>query len=95
MRSLELIYKAIDEINAQNPDAPPVSKSPDTLLLDAKGGVDSLTLVNLVVAIEQVVFDETGKSIALADESIFTSAENPFQSVGSLASYLDNLTAAA
>jgi acyl carrier protein len=95
MRSLELIYKAVDEINAQNPDAPPVSKSPDTLLLDAKGGVDSLTLVNLVVAIEQIVFDETGKSITLADESIFSSADNPFQSVGSLAAYLDNISAVA
>jgi len=91
MRSIELVYKAVDEVNAQNPSSPPVEKSPETRLLDSQGGVDSLTLVNLVVAIEQIVFDETGQSIALADESIFSSSDNPLKSIGSLASHLDAL----
>jgi acyl carrier protein len=67
MHALQLIYKAVDEVNTQNPDAPQIVKSPDTTLLDSKNGIDSLMLVNLVVAIEQVVYDQTSKSVSVAN----------------------------
>jgi acyl carrier protein len=91
MHALELIYKAVDEVNAQNPEAPQIAKSAETTLLDSKGGIDSLALLNLVVAIEQVVFDETKKSVSVADESVFSSPENPLRTIGSLATRLDEL----
>lgn len=91
MRALELIYKAVDEVNAQNPGAPQIVKSADTSLLDSRGGIDSLMLVNLVVAIEQFVFDETNKSVTVADESVFSSPDNPLRTIGSLAERLESL----
>lgn len=93
MRSLELVYKAIDEVNAQNPDAPQIEKGPETALLEEGSGVDSLALVNLVVAIEQVVYDETGESISVAEESVVSSTDSPFRTVGTLADHLERLIA--
>ena len=66
--SLELVYTAVDQVNSHIVNGPSIVKAPDTLLLDADGGVDSLTLVNLIAALEQLVFDETGKIIVIADE---------------------------
>ena len=95
MQALEFVYKAVDEVNDQNPDGPQIVKSVETPLLDAQGGIDSLTLVNLVVAIEQIVFDVTGKSISVADESVFSSPDNPLRTIGGLAARLDSLIANA
>lgn len=87
---IALIYSAIDEVNAQFDDQPPIPKSPDTVLL-GESGVDSLTLVNLTVAIEQQVQSKTGRSIVIIDESTFALAESPFETVGALAKYLKGL----
>lgn len=91
--SLEIIYQAINQVNEQNDNVDKIEKSPETALLGAGSTVDSLTLVNLVVAIEQLVFDRSSKSITLVDESVFSSPENPLSTVGSLAKYLDKLMA--
>ena len=89
--SLSLIYTAIDQVNEQLVDQPKIPKSPETPLLDSESGIDSLALVNLLVAVEQLVFDQTGTTIVIADESILTSEENPLRSIGSLAARLDSI----
>jgi len=89
--SLNLIYTAVDQVNVQISQGPKILKDPNTPLLDAKSGIDSLTLVNLVVALEQLVFDKTGKTIVIADESVFSSPSNPFRTLRTLADHLDIL----
>lgn len=89
--SLEIIYDAIDQVNAQDENSAKITKSPDTPLLGSGSTVDSLALVNLVVAIEQLVSDHANKSITLVDESVFSSPDNPLSTVGSLARYLEKL----
>jgi acyl carrier protein len=92
-KSLELVYAAVDQVNAQAADDAKIVKDPSTALLDGDGGVDSLALVNLVVALEQLVFDETEQSIAIVDEDVYSSPESPFRTLGSLAAYLEKLLA--
>lgn len=89
--TLALLYTAVDQVNAQTLDTAKIKKSPDTLLLDAAGGINSLALVNLVVALEQLIYDRTGKSITIADETILSLPDNPFRTLGSLATHLDPL----
>jgi acyl carrier protein len=89
--SLALVYTAVDQVNAQIVNGPRIVKAPDTLLLDAEGGVDSLALVNLIAALEQLVLDETGKTIVIADETIYSAPTNPLRSLGTLAAYIDTL----
>ncbi len=92
-RSLALVYQAVDQVNAQSVDGQKILKDPSTPLLDSQGGIDSLALVNLVVAIEQIVFDRTEKSITIVDEDVYSSPDTPFRTLGSLAAYLDKMIA--
>lgn len=87
---LELVYAAIDEVNALSDDIQ-IPKSEATMLIDEAGGIDSLALVHLLTAIEQAVQSHTGRVIVMADEKVFELPENPFQTVGSLAKYLQTL----
>ena len=90
-KALELVYAAVDQVNAQAIDDTKIVKDPATPLLDGDGGVDSLALVNLVVALEQIVFDETGDTIAIVDEDVYSSPDSPFRTLGSLAAHLEKL----
>jgi acyl carrier protein len=92
-KALEFVYQAVDHVNAQSANGQKILKDPGTPLLDSQGGIDSLALVNLVVALEQIVFDETEKSITIADEDVYSSPDTPFRTLGSLAAYLDKMIA--
>ena len=89
MNSLDLIYEAIDVVNEQILVGPKIGKTADTVLLGEEGTVDSLSLVNLVVAVEELVADRLGQTITLVDEETFTDESRPLATVGSLASLVD------
>ena len=89
MPSLDLVYEAIDLVNEQILTGPKIGKTTDTVLLGEDGAIDSLSLVNLVVAVEELVADRLGKSITLVDEETFTDESRPLATVGSLASLVD------
>jgi acyl carrier protein len=76
----QLIYSCIDELNATLEKK--IVKSEDTVLV---GEIDSITLVSLIVAIE----DKTGKTIA--DDRAMSRRTSPFLSVGALIEYVDEL----
>ena len=83
-----VIFEVIEEINSQLSDELQLKKSEKTVLFGRDGNLDSLGLVNLLVAIEQnieVVFDV---NITIADERAMSQKHNPFGTVGSLADYI-------
>jgi D-alanine--poly(phosphoribitol) ligase subunit 2 len=88
--TLELVYAAIDEVNSQTVDGA-IEKSPDTSLLGGDQGMDSLTFVNLIVALEEQIHSRTGKSVVLVDENSMSLQEHPFRTVASLADYVGRL----
>ena len=90
---LALVYAAIDEVNAQSADAVAIAKTPDTRLLGGSQGVDSLTFVNLVVALEEKIQDSLGHSVVLVDEDSMALQEHPFRTVGTLAEYVEKIIA--
>ena len=61
------------------------------LRLGRGGALDSLGLVNLIVAVEQVIETATGQSITLADERALSQKNSPFANIGSLAVYIQTL----
>ena len=87
MQWVEMIYQAIDELVT---DGPPITKSQDTVLL-GENGLDSLGLVSLIVSIEEKVQDESGAIVTLADERAFSRSVSPFRTIGTLATYIDEL----
>ena len=64
-----------------------MEKSLTTVLYGEKGKLDSLGLVNLIVAVEQKIQDEFGLTITLATERAMSQENSPFRSVQSLLNY--------
>jgi D-alanine--poly(phosphoribitol) ligase subunit 2 len=90
---LGLVYSAIDEVNAQSADGTTIAKTPETRLLGGERGLDSLTFVNLVVALEEQIQSGLGQSVVLVDEDSMALQEHPFRTVGTLADYVEKILA--
>ena len=85
-----LIADAIDEIDL---DDDPGDISMDTVLYGDDGLLDSIQLVNLIVAVEQRVEEEMGFSVAIADEKAISQRNSPFRTVGTLCDYISGIVA--
>ncbi len=90
---LGLVYSAIDDVNAQSADGTTIEKKPETRLLGGSSGLDSLTFVNLIVALEEQIQNRLGQSVVLVDEGSMALQEHPFRTVGSLADYVEKILA--
>ena len=88
---IEVINKSIDELNNQVDCDLRLEKSINTALIGSGGKLESLGLINLIIAIEQNIEDEFDTSITLADERAMSQEHSPFKTVGSLADYIEML----
>jgi acyl carrier protein len=82
------ICHAVDTVNAELSEDQKIVKSIDTNLYGKNGNLDSLSLVNLIVAVEEVISDEFEVAITLADDRAMSQSKNPFQSIRSLVDYI-------
>lgn len=62
-----------------------------TSLFGTDGILDSMGLVNLVVALEERIQDEYDVAITLADERAMSRSKSPFRTVTTLAEYIEEL----
>ena len=84
---LELIYSAIDELNAGNGDIS-VNKEESTPLFGAASVLDSVDLVNLLLSVEELLEDELDIEFVIANEKALSQKNSPFKTVATLAQYL-------
>ena len=89
----QIIDEAIDEINADQDASGQIDKSSGTPLLSSSSNVDSLALVRLLIAVERLVEEKTGKSVVVVDESAFEAEQSPFTTVGALERHIETLLA--
>jgi acyl carrier protein len=82
-----MIFSAIDEVNERLPGGERLEKSIDTTLFGESGKLDSLGLVNLIVAIEQKIEDEYGITVVLAEEGGLGDMA-PFATTGNLVNHV-------
>ncbi len=85
---LASIYRAIDELNELEPTERRIEKMPDTPLYGPASVLDSLGLVNLIIAIENEVDESCGATLTIADERAMSRKESPFRTIQSLADYI-------
>lgn len=85
--ALTAIYAAIDEINMSLEDDKKLPKSPDAPIFGQDGVADSLTLVNLVMAVENHLYDLIGAEVLLASENAMSRRKSPYRSASALAEY--------
>ncbi len=89
-RVLDTIYAAVDQIN-QTIDGEPLQKQRETVLFGSKAQLDSLGLINLIVAVEEKVEENFKTAVTLADDRALSREVSPFTTVGTLADYLELL----
>ena len=88
---IQTIFDVIDELKQQVPVIQQLDKSVDTVLFGKSGQLDSLGLVNLIVATEQKIEEELGVAMTLADEKALSRKSSPFRTIGTLADYISLL----
>lgn len=88
---LACIYTALDEANEERGDEPPLPKAPETEIHGASGALDSLALINFIVAVEDGVSRELGVVVVLSDDRALAMDPSPFRTVAALADYTERL----
>ena len=84
----QILFAAIEEINQQLPSNQTIKAEKSTMLFGKDGVLDSLTLVNLIVTVEQKLQESMNATITLADERAMSQKNSPFKSVESFANYI-------
>ena len=88
---IQTIFEAMDEVNERQPENQQLNKSPNTILFGKDGKLDSLGLVNLVVATEQRIEEKYCVTISLADDRAMSEKNSPFKNVQTLGDYIAKL----
>ena len=83
-----LVLRVVAAVNTERPADAPISSDLQAMLFGEGAALDSLGLVNLIVAIEQEMEDEWDVSIALADEKAMSQRRSPFRTLGALIDYI-------
>lgn len=90
---LEVIYQSVDAVNEFLPREQKIEKKISTVLLDKSLGssLDSMGMVNLIVALEEKIQEHIGKEISIAEELNVSEENNPFQTIDTLLASLTEL----
>jgi acyl carrier protein len=88
---LNCIYKALDEVNEQLPDDQQLEKTPETVLLGKSGKLESIDLVNILVATEDYLEEEFSMPISITDEKAVSEKNSPFTTIETLSDFISDL----
>ncbi len=90
-RILDIIYLAIDDVNAQIDKLKKIKKSENTILIGANSELDSLALINFILNIERTFNEEFSLDITLTDQQLLLEPDGPFNKINTLVDYLDKI----
>lgn len=85
---LQAILAALDRLNEMREPEERLDLAEETPLYGREGQLDSLSLVALVLDVEDAVDDKAGRRVVLADERALAQSRSPFRSVGTFADYV-------
>jgi hypothetical protein len=78
----QLVYAAIDEVNSTLSPEQALKKSPDTVIIGVTGSLDSVGVVNFVIAVEDGIERKFRETINLMDAMIAANTEWTVAAVG-------------
>jgi acyl carrier protein len=87
------VFGAIDDINELRPGSRRIPKAPDSVLSGDAEALDSLGMVNFVVALEQRLDGVFPGPISLLDDEQVDLTSEHFRTVGAVVDYLERLHA--
>ena len=80
---VDSLVSVLDENDIKN-----ISVDDNSEIFGSKSLIDSLQLINLIVKIEEDVYDQSGKEIIVVDDEAIIIGNSPFQTVKSLSSFV-------
>jgi len=89
---IAIIFKVIDELNEMLPADNRLAKSEDTKLSGPGGGLDSLGMVNLIVALEQKLSSLLGDDVNLIDDRAMNQESSPFRTISTLSEFIKSIS---
>ena len=84
--ALAIVYETIDLVNRQLPAARRLRKAPDTVLVGIGGTLDSLGVVNFVLALEDKIA-AMGKNLPLLNDDMMIE-DSPLHTVETVSRYI-------
>jgi len=84
----EIVSAAVTELNEELAYDSLENPNTETTLHGGEDGIDSLSLVSLIVDIENRVAAQLGKDVVLADEKAMSERNSPYRSVGALCEFI-------
>jgi acyl carrier protein len=85
---IEVVFRGVDELNSQLEEDQKLEKSINSAIFGKQARIDSLALVNLIVAVEAEIADEFDVNLTLADERAMSQNTSPFLTIGTLVDYI-------
>jgi acyl carrier protein len=85
---LQAVLTAVERANALRPPDGQIPQREDTALFGEGGHLDSLGLVSLVLDVEDLVNEATGRSLVLSDDRAMSQSRSPFRTVGDFVEYV-------
>ena len=86
-----IIFKALINLADELENETLKSPTKDTKIYGIDAQLDSLALVSLITDIEEMIDQEFGKPITLADEKAMSARHSPFKDVATLTAYIQTL----
>lgn len=83
-----VVQAAIAELNEELEYEELREVSDDTIIYDGGDGIDSLSLVRLIVSLEERCGEEFGRRLTLADERAMSLRRSPYRSAGALTEFI-------
>lgn len=83
------LFEAIDEVNLLLPKQDHLIKNDETALYGAQSALDSVNLINLLVAFEDRLESHVGRSLSLTTDPGILQDGKPLTSVNTLLEYVD------
>ena len=87
-RVFEIISAAIEELNEELEYEELENVTADTPIFGGESGIDSLSLVSLVVEVEANVNEAFDANVTLADEKAMSSRNSPYRNVASFTDFV-------
>jgi acyl carrier protein len=84
----KVVRQAVEDLNEELDYDTLRKVTDDTPIFGGEHGIDSLSLVTLVVGLERDVETTFGKKVVLADEKAMSMVNSPYRSVGALVDYI-------
>ena len=88
---LRLIFEVVDEINEALPDSEQILAVEQTPIFGFEAGLDSLSLLNLILGVETKIAETIGSSPNLSEILIGNESDDAPGTLGALATFIAGL----